>query len=129
MQGVQLGNNDILRLVNGSDSILINSSVFINCCLDIYDNFTIHCRGIPGGEDNGKRGYMLTFVIAYIRDLGLEYSVVAESFETSVPWDRVLDLCRNTKDRIYRECKERGVYPAPFVSCRVTQTYDAGKWI
>ncbi|XP_067932186.1 alkyldihydroxyacetonephosphate synthase, peroxisomal-like [Watersipora subatra] len=82
--------------------------------------------GIPGGEDNGKRGYMLTYVIAYIRDLGLEYSVVAESFETSVPWDRVLDLCRNTKDRILRECKERGVNFSPYVSCRVTQTYDAG---
>ncbi len=23
--------------------------------------------GIPGGENNGKRGYQLTFVIAYIR--------------------------------------------------------------
>lgn len=44
--------------------------------------------GIPGGEDNGRRGYMLTYVIAYIRDLGMEYNVVAESFETSVPWDR-----------------------------------------
>ena len=70
---------------------------------------------------------MLTYVIAYIRDLALEYSVVAESFETSVPWDRVLDLCRNTKDRIHRECKERGVHFKPYVSCRVTQTYDAGK--
>ena len=85
------------------------------------------CRGIPGGEDNGKRGYMLTYVIAYIRDLALEYSVVAESFETSVPWDRVLDLCRNTKDRIQRECKERGVRYKPYTSCRVTQTYDAGR--
>lgn len=48
--------------------------------------------GIPGGEDNGKRGYMLTFVIAYLRDLALEYSVVAESFETSVPWDRYVHV-------------------------------------
>ena len=24
-------------------------------------------RGIPGGEENGLNGYMLTFVIAYIR--------------------------------------------------------------
>lgn len=72
---------------------------------------------------------MLTFVIAYIRDLALEYSVVAESFETSVPWDRVLDLCRNTKDRIQRECKERGVNFKPYTSCRVTQTYDAGMFI
>jgi len=82
--------------------------------------------GMPGGEENGQRGYMLTYVIAYIRDFGFDYHVVAESFETSVPWDRVLDLCRNTKDRIVRECKERGVQYPPFATCRVTQTYDAG---
>lgn len=25
------------------------------------------CGGVPAGEKNGERGYMLTFVIAYIR--------------------------------------------------------------
>ncbi|NXY60964.1 ADAS protein, partial [Callaeas wilsoni] len=59
-------------------------------------------------------------------DLGLDYYVIGESFETSVPWDRVLDLCRNVKERIVRECKEKGVQFAPFSTCRVTQTYDAG---
>ncbi|NXU27929.1 ADAS protein, partial [Thalassarche chlororhynchos] len=39
---------------------------------------------------------------------------------------RVLDLCRNVKERIVRECKEKGVQFAPFFTCRVTQTYDAG---
>ncbi|EEC00199.1 alkyldihydroxyacetonephosphate synthase, putative [Ixodes scapularis] len=82
--------------------------------------------GLAAGEENGLRGYMLTFVIAYIRDLGLDFSVVAESFETSVPWDRVVDLCRNVKDVIVRECHSHGVSLPPLASCRVTQTYDAG---
>nr|XP_021334302.1 alkyldihydroxyacetonephosphate synthase, peroxisomal isoform X1 [Danio rerio] len=82
--------------------------------------------GLAAGEDNGQRGYMLTFVIAYLRDLGMDYYVIGESFETSVPWDRVLDLCRNVKERIIRECKERGVQFPPLSTCRVTQTYDAG---
>ncbi|ESP02962.1 hypothetical protein LOTGIDRAFT_230434 [Lottia gigantea] len=82
--------------------------------------------GLPAGADNGERGYMLTFSIAYIRDLALEYYVVAESFETSVPWDRCLDLCQNVKERLHRECKDRGVQFPPYVTCRVTQTYDAG---
>ncbi|XP_063789462.1 alkyldihydroxyacetonephosphate synthase, peroxisomal [Pseudophryne corroboree] len=82
--------------------------------------------GLAAGEDNGQRGYMLTFVIAYLRDLGMDYYLIGESFETSVPWDRVLDLCRNVKERIVRECKERGVQFPPFSTCRVTQTYDAG---
>ncbi|XP_020281461.1 alkyldihydroxyacetonephosphate synthase isoform X2 [Pseudomyrmex gracilis] len=81
--------------------------------------------GIPAGETNGERGYMLTFVIAYIRDLGIEYGVLAESFETSVPWNRTLSLCRNVKSRIVRDCHARGIRKY-LVSCRVTQTYDAG---
>ncbi|KAK1166167.1 hypothetical protein AOXY_G12718 [Acipenser oxyrinchus oxyrinchus] len=82
--------------------------------------------GLAAGEDNGQRGYMLTFVIAYLRDLGMDYYVIGESFETSVPWDRVLDLCSNVKERIIRECKDKGVQFPPLSTCRVTQTYDAG---
>ncbi|CAF4411975.1 unnamed protein product, partial [Rotaria magnacalcarata] len=41
-------------------------------------------------EENGLKGYTLTFMIAYLRDIGLDYRIVAESFETSVPWDRVI---------------------------------------
>jgi len=85
--------------------------------------------GIPAGEANGKRGYTLTYAIAYLRDFGLEVSFIAESFETSVPWDRVLDLCRNVKIQIFRQCKENGVKSKPFVTCRVTQSYDAGACI
>lgn len=83
-------------------------------------------RGIPAGEENGKRGYMLTFVIAYLRDLGFDYHFLAESFETSVPWDRVSDLCRNVKETLVRKCAELGVKHPPLATCRVTQTYDAG---
>ncbi|CAL8343210.1 unnamed protein product, partial [Boreogadus saida] len=82
--------------------------------------------GLAAGEDNGQRGYMLTYVIAYLRDLGMDHFVIGESFETSVPWDRVLDICRNVKERITRECKDKGVQFTPFSTCRVTQTYDAG---
>lgn len=32
--------------------------------------------------------------------MALEYNIVAESFETSVPWDRCETLCRNTKQRV-----------------------------
>ena len=44
--------------------------------------------GMPAGEENGKYGYRLTFAIAYLRDLGFDYGVLGESFETSVPWDK-----------------------------------------
>ncbi|XP_054168040.1 alkyldihydroxyacetonephosphate synthase, peroxisomal-like [Oppia nitens] len=82
--------------------------------------------GMSAGEENGRRGYLLTFVIAYIRDLGLDYGIVSESFETSVPWDRCLDLCRNVKEKLRTEVKKYIVSKPALITCRVTQTYDAG---
>ncbi|KAL6725734.1 hypothetical protein Aduo_007767 [Ancylostoma duodenale] len=83
-------------------------------------------KGVVGGEENGKYGYRLTFAIAYLRDLGMEYGVLGESFETSVPWDKVLNLCRNVKELIKRQAKNLGVQYPVLSSCRVTQIYDAG---
>ncbi|VVC25824.1 Vanillyl-alcohol oxidase, C-terminal subdomain 2,FAD-binding, type 2,FAD-linked oxidase-like, C- [Cinara cedri] len=81
--------------------------------------------GMMAGEKNGERGYMLTFVIAYIRDLALEYRVVAESFETSVPWDKTLILCDNVKKTIADQCIKFNI-KYYIISCRITQTYDSG---
>uniref|UniRef100_A0A8D8LM41 Alkylglycerone-phosphate synthase n=2 Tax=Cacopsylla melanoneura TaxID=428564 RepID=A0A8D8LM41_9HEMI len=81
--------------------------------------------GIPAGETNGLRGYMLTFVIAYIRDLGLDYHILSESFETSVPWDKAMTLCSRVKQRVDMECKSLNIQHY-LISSRVTQTYDAG---
>ena len=37
---------------------------------------------------------------------------MGESFETSVPWDKVFDLCRNVKELLQRESKKNGIkYP------------------
>ncbi|KAK6018293.1 hypothetical protein OSTOST_16133 [Ostertagia ostertagi] len=84
------------------------------------------CKGFKiGGEERGKYGYRLTFAIAYMRDLGMEYGVFGESFETSAPWDKVLNLCRNVKELIKRKSKELGVKWA-IISCRIPQVYDAG---
>ncbi|CRK94614.1 CLUMA_CG008114, isoform A [Clunio marinus] len=81
--------------------------------------------GFSAGATNGQKGYVLTFVIAYIRDLALDYGIVAESFETSVPWDKCEKLCYNVKAVVNEECIKRGIRFF-LISCRVTQTYDAG---
>uniref|UniRef100_A0A6A7G5F9 Alkylglycerone-phosphate synthase n=1 Tax=Hirondellea gigas TaxID=1518452 RepID=A0A6A7G5F9_9CRUS len=82
--------------------------------------------GRSAGEENGKRGYFLTFMIAYIRDFAFDYNFMAESFETAVPWSHCLSLCRKVKEQISISCEKHSVHGRPFVSCRVTQTYDAG---
>ncbi|XP_075242863.1 alkyldihydroxyacetonephosphate synthase, peroxisomal-like [Convolutriloba macropyga] len=84
---------------------------------------------IFAGEESGQRGYLLTFLIAYLRDVCLDYHIWAESMETSCPWNRVADLCRNVKERIKLECKIKGIRFTPYVSCRVTQIYDVGACI
>lgn len=92
---------------------------------DIY-SIAAQYGGIPAGEANGKNGYLLTFSIAYLRDLGMNYGYLAESFETSVPWDRVSDLIKNVIQRVKSVCEEQGVRNVPYISSRVTQCYDTG---
>lgn len=82
--------------------------------------------GLKAGSENGEQGYQLTYGIAYIRDFVMQHHVLAESFETSVPWSRVLELIDNVKRRIYREHDARGLPGRPFVTARVTQVYDTG---
>ncbi|XP_064551908.1 alkyldihydroxyacetonephosphate synthase [Drosophila montana] len=85
-------------------------------------------KGFPAGGQNGERGYLFTFVIAYIRDFALHQGIVAESFETSVPWDRCSLLCRCVKRRVVSECARHNISHYT-ISARVTQTYDAGACI
>jgi alkyldihydroxyacetonephosphate synthase len=83
-------------------------------------------KGFKGGESNGKRGYLLTFGIAYIRDFVLQHNILGESFETSVPWTQAQDLVDRVKAAIYKAHKDRNLPGNPFVSCRVTQIYETG---
>lgn len=85
--------------------------------------------GMKAGPENGIRGYFLTYMIAYLRDFGFNFQFIAESFETSVPFDQLHAVCANTKERIITSAKSKGVKVKPFVSCRVTQTYDTGACI
>ncbi|MFO0688568.1 MAG: FAD-binding oxidoreductase [Myxococcota bacterium] len=82
--------------------------------------------GLAAGAENGERGYALTFGIAYIRDWIMNHWLIAESFETSVPWSGVLALCENVKRRVREEHAARGLPGRPFISCRVTQVYHTG---
>ena len=85
-----------------------------------------HYGGIAGGAANGERGYQLTFGIAYIRDWVLNHYLIAESFETAVPWSRLLELCEAVKRRIRDEHAARKLPGKPFITCRVTQLYETG---
>ncbi|HET7841276.1 MAG TPA: FAD-binding oxidoreductase [Terriglobia bacterium] len=82
--------------------------------------------GMKAGAENGRRGYQLTFSIAYIRDFLLNYYIIAESFETSAAWSDVLPVIENVKKRLHAEYKARNLPAREFVTARVTQIYETG---
>ncbi len=82
--------------------------------------------GIAGGEGNGRRGYMLTYAIAYIRDYLAQYHIIGETYETTVPWDRVMPVIEAV-DKRARELHAAANLPGkPYVSPRITQLYHTG---
>lgn len=82
--------------------------------------------GISGGETNGKRGYMLTYAIAYLRDFFAEFDVIGETYETTVPWSRIHDVCEAVDKRAREMHHELGLPGEPYVSPRITQLYRTG---
>lgn len=83
-------------------------------------------KGMKAGGENGRRGYQLTYSIAYIRDFLMNYYIIAESFETSCSWSDALAICENVKKKLYEEYKKRGLPGKPFVTSRITQVYQTG---
>ncbi len=82
--------------------------------------------GMRAGAENGKRGYQLTYSIAYIRDFVMQHHILAESFETSVPWSRALELCSRVKACLQAEHDARKLPGRPFITCRISQLYNSG---
>lgn len=92
---------------------------------DVYRIAAKH-KGMKAGGENGRRGYQLTYSIAYIRDFLMNYYIVAESFETSTAWTNVLPLIENVKRRLREEYENRNLPGKPFITSRVTQVYKTG---
>ncbi|HEY0880463.1 MAG TPA: FAD-linked oxidase C-terminal domain-containing protein, partial [Archangium sp.] len=93
---------------------------------NVVGKLAIKHGGMQGGAANGERGYNLTYGIAYIRDLTFEHWAIAESFETSVPWSKAMDLYERVQRRVQREHEERGLPGKPFFTGRFTQVYSTG---
>lgn len=82
--------------------------------------------GLKAGVDNGRRGYELTFAIAYIRDFAMTLDIYAESFETSCAWTAAPGLVQRVRARIENEHTALDLPGKPFISGRLSQAYDTG---
>ena len=92
---------------------------------DVYRIAAKH-GGMKAGPENGRRGYQLTYSIAYIRDFLMNYYIIAESFETSCAWSDALKICDNVKKVLREEYTKRELPGKPFVTSRITQVYRTG---
>lgn len=82
--------------------------------------------GLTAGEEHGKRGYMLTYAIAYIRDFLLQYHVIGETFETTVPWSNIEEVCAAVTQQVDAQHQHYRLPGKSYISYRVTQCYHTG---
>jgi alkyldihydroxyacetonephosphate synthase len=114
------------------DKMVVCTLVFEGTAREVADQLRTVYRlaarhgGMRAGAENGRRGYQLTFSIAYIRDFLMNYYILAESFETSAAWSDVLPLIANVSKRLQVEYKARNLPGKVFVTARVTQMYQTG---
>ena len=82
--------------------------------------------GKSAGAANGKRGYTLTFGIAYIRDFLNQFNFLGETFETSVPWNKIHEVTQAVQQQLSEQCSAYNIAGRPYLAYRVTQTYHTG---
>ncbi len=83
-------------------------------------------KAMLAGPKNGERGYMLTYAIAYIRDFMADHYIIGETYETTVPWSKIHDVC-NKVEAVSSFLHKKYKFPGKsFISARITQIYPTG---
>jgi alkyldihydroxyacetonephosphate synthase len=82
--------------------------------------------GLAGGSENGKRGYMLTYAIAYVRDFLTDFHIIGETMETSVPWSNIQKVCDEATKTLYDLHEKHSIPGIPYMSYRIPQIYHTG---
>ncbi len=82
--------------------------------------------GIHAGASNGRGGYLLTYLIAYIRDFLAQFHIISETYETTVPWNKISVVCESVREEAIKKHKEFGLPGRPYISPRITQIYPSG---
>ena len=82
--------------------------------------------GLAGGSENGKRGYMLTYAIAYVRDFLTDFHVIGETMETSLPWSDIQKTCDAATKTLYNLHEKHNLPGIPYMSYRIPQIYHTG---
>ena len=83
-------------------------------------------KGMIGGPGNGKRGYMLTYAIAYVRDFVSSFQIMGETMETTVPWSKIQNVIDAASKALVEFHSEYNMPGKPYISYRIPQIYHTG---
>lgn len=83
-------------------------------------------QGLATGATNGQRGYMLTYAIAYLRDFLSSYYIIGETFETSVSWSKIQQVCNAVAQQLQELHRQYNLPGKPYLSYRISQSYHTG---
>ena len=126
--------NFVLKSVKGFDSrqIVVSTLVFEGSAQEVafqekvVGDIAKKHGAVSAGATNGQRGYMLTYAIAYIRDLFAAHYIIGETYETTCPWSRIQEVCDAVARTVEAEHKAYGFPGKPYSSPRLTQMYRSG---
>ena len=82
--------------------------------------------GLIGGGKEGKVGYNITMVIAYIREFFVPQGILGETLETAVPWSNINQV-KNEANKVLNELHKKYKLPGtPFFCSRISKVYHSG---
>ena len=83
-------------------------------------------KGLIGGGEEGKIGYNITMVIAYIREFFVPQGILGETLETAVPWSKINQV-KDEANKLLKELHKKYNLPGkPFFCSRVSKVYHTG---
>ena len=83
-------------------------------------------NGLVGGSKEGKVGYNITMVIAYIREFFVPQGILGETLETAVPWSKVNQVKDEANKLLIELHKKHNLPGKPFFCSRVSKIYHTG---
>ena len=82
--------------------------------------------GLIGGGKEGKVGYNITMVIAYIREFFVPQGILGETLETAVPWSKINQVKDEANKLLIELHKKYNLPGKPFFCSRVSKVYHSG---
>ena len=83
-------------------------------------------NGLLGGRKEGKVGYNITMVIAYIREFFVPQGILGETLETAVPWSKVNQVKDEANKLLTELHKKYDLSGKPFFCSRISKVYHTG---